>query len=238
MSKFCTKCGKKLEEGQICDCRNNPSKVANIATKDIDINEGVNNYINIVKGIFTKPSDIIKEYAKADNFVLGIIAIIINCIISGLCLYFIIDKAFGGLLGLFGGYNSLLTGNYSLPFGKIFFMGLFCMAVWFAICALIIFVGANPILKDKMSIKDSFALVGVCSIFTTLTTLCALIFSFISAKFSIIILLLGALFYLTYLYQGLSDITSINKNRLVYVYTFAVGIATFLMIEVVPRLFM
>ena len=58
-----------------------------------------------------------------------------------------------------------------------------------------------------------------------------------SVKFAIIVLLLGAIFYLTHLYQGLSDITSINKNKLVYVFVPAVAVATFVMIELVPKFF-
>ena len=240
MAKFCTKCGKKLEEGQVCDCSSNVSTPTQAsATTSVDINQGFNDYLNIIKGIFTKPSDTIKEYARSDKFLLGIVAMVINCLISGLFFYFFIDKAIGNVMGMFmGGYGSLMSSaGMSLPFGRIFFMGLLCMVFWFAICALVIFVVANPILKDKMDIKKAFALVGVCSIFTTLTTLVALIFAFISAKFALIIILLGALFYLTHLYQGLNDVTNINKNKLVYVFVPAVGLATFLMIEIVPRLF-
>ncbi len=240
MAKFCTKCGKKLEEGQVCDCSSNVSTPTQAsAATSVDINQGFNDYLNIIKGIFTKPSDTIKEYARSDKFLLGIVAMVINCLISGLFFYFFIDKAIGNVMGMFmGGYGSLMSSaGMSLPFGRIFFMGLLCMVFWFAICALVIFVVANPILKDKMDIKKTFALVGVCSIFTTLTTVAALIFTFISVKFAIATLLLGALFYLTHLYQGLNDVTNINKNKLVYVFVPAVGLATFLMIEIVPRLF-
>ena len=239
MAKFCTKCGKKLEEGEVCTCSQNTVKTnTTAAAGSIDVNQGFNDYLNIIKGIFTRPSDTIKEYAKGDKFLLGIIAIVINCLVSGLFFYFFIDKAVGGLMGMFGGYGSLMSSTgMSLPFGRIFFMGLLCMVFWFAVCALVLFVIANPILKDKMDIKTSFALVGVCSIFTTLTTVAALILTFLSVKFAIIILLLGAIFYLTHLYQGLSDITSINKNKLVYVFVPAVAVATFVMIELVPKFF-
>ena len=237
MAKFCTKCGKKLEEGETCNC-SSAQKTSAPAQASFDFNELLNDYVSVIKGIFTNPSDTIKEFAKSSKMVLGIIAMAINTIISGLFFYFYIDKAIGGFLGMFaGGYGSLMSGSLSVPFGRIFFMGLLCMVFWFAICALVIFVIANPVLKDKMDIKKTFALVGVCSIFTTLTTVVALIFTFISVKFALIILLLGSIFYLTHLYQGLSDVTSINKNRLVYVFVPAVGLATFLMIEIVPRLF-
>ena len=239
MAKFCTKCGKKLEEGEVCNCSANTVKASTTASSgNVDINQGFNDYVNIIKGIFTHPSDTIKEYAKGDKFLLGIIAIVINCLISGVFFYFFIDKAFGSAMGMFGGYGSLMSSaGMSLPFGRIFFMGLLFMVFWFAVCALVLFVIANPILKDKMDIKTSFALVGVCSIFTTLTTVVALIFTFMSVKIAFIILLLGAIFYLTHLYQGLSDITSINKNKLVYTFVPAVALATFVMVELVPKFF-
>lgn len=239
MAKFCTKCGKKLEEGEVCNCSANTVKASTTASSgNVDINQGFNDYVNIIKGIFTHPSDTIKEYAKGNKFLLGIIAIVINCLISGVFFYFFIDKAFGSAMGMFGGYGSLMSSSsVSLPFGRIFFMGLLFMVFWFAVCALVLFVIANPILKDKMDIKTSFALVGVCSIFTTLTTVVALIFTFMSVKIAIIVLLLGAIFYLTHLYQGLSDITSINKNKLVYTFVPAVALATFVMVELVPKFF-
>ena len=237
MAKFCTKCGKKLEEGEKCTCSQNVSTTTANAGS-VDFNQLFNDYVNIIKGIFTRPSDTIKEYAKGGKFLLGIIALVINCLVSGLFFYFFMDKAFGGLMGMFGGYGSLMSSSsVSLPFGRIFFMGLLFMVFWFAVCALVLFVIANPILKDKMDIKTSFALVGVCSIFTTLTTVVALILTFMSVKFALIVLLLGAVFYLTHLYQGLSDITNINKNKLVYTFVPAVALATFVMVELVPKFF-
>ena len=236
MAKFCTKCGKKLDEGEICTCDKSTVSVGCTASS-VDINEGFNDYVNIIKGIFTRPSDTIKEYAKGNKFLLGIVAIIINCLISGLFFYFFIDNAMKSLGGMFGMGSLMGMGGYSLPFGKVFFMGLVFMVFWFAVCALVLFVIANPILKDKMDIKTAFALVGVCSVFTTLTTVVALVLAFMSVKFAFIVLLLGAVFYLTHLYQGLSDITNINKNKLVYTFVPAVALATFVMIYIVPKFF-
>ena len=96
MAKFCTKCGRKLEEGEVCNCSQNNISNATSTTAtagSIDINQGFNDYLNIIKGIFTCPSDTIKEYAKGDKFLLGIITIVINCLISGVFFYFFIDKA-------------------------------------------------------------------------------------------------------------------------------------------------
>ena len=135
MAKFCTKCGKKLEEGEVCTCSQNTAKTStSAAAGSVDFNQLFNDYVNIIKGIFTRPSDTIKEYAKGGKMLLGIIALVINCLVSGLFFYFFMDKAFGGLMGMFGGYGSLMSSaGMSLPFGRIFFMGLLCMVFWFAV---------------------------------------------------------------------------------------------------------
>lgn len=240
MGKFCTRCGKKLEEGQICDCGREPA--INIVAQNEINNKKSNNifegYLNIVKGLFLSPVDTIKKYSTEDNFILGIIAMIINCLVSGLFFYFLMDRVMLKIFGLTSsGYSSLLSSNVTLPFGKIFLMGMLFMVIWFLVCAPIIFIFANPIMNDKLNIKEAYTLTGVCSVFTTLTTLVSFLFVFISAKLALIILFLGATFYLTYLYQGLREITSIDKNKLAYVFVPSVGIATFIMIEIVPRLY-
>ena len=51
MAKFCTKCGKKLEEGKTCDCEK--TTVVN--------NNMVNDYMEVLKGMFTKPLDTMKK---------------------------------------------------------------------------------------------------------------------------------------------------------------------------------
>ena len=235
MAKFCTRCGKPLEEGEVCDCSSTQNKTnTSNTTPAVDFND----FVNIIKGIFTKPADTVKEYSKSEKGLIGIIAILINCIVSGLFFYFLCDKAFGSYMTLLGGgYGSLLSGAYSIPFGKIFFMGFLFLLFWFAVCGLCLFIIANPILKDKMDIKSAFALVGVCSVFTTITTLVAWLFLYIKVWIAIAILLVAAGFYLTYLYQGLSDITKIEKNKLAYTFMPSVALATFVMVYIVPKFF-
>ena len=242
MSKFCTRCGKPLEEGQVCDCSINVAAVTNNSNSSATTALDFNDFITIIKGIFTRPADTIKEFAKSEKALLGLVAILINCIVSGLFYYFFCDKTLGGYMSLFTGgfsssYSSLLSGSISLPFGKLFFMGFLFLLFWFAVCGFVIFIIANAILKDKMDIKKAFALVGVCSVFTTITTLVAWLFLYIKIQVSLVILVIAAGFYLTHLYQGLSDTTEVDRNKLVYVFMPAVSLATFVMVYFVPKFF-
>ena len=87
MAKYCTKCGKKLEEGQKCDCDKKEKVNAEVVEEKEVItinNDMLNDYVEVVKGMFTHPVDTMKEYSKRSKFNLALIMILINCLISGL----------------------------------------------------------------------------------------------------------------------------------------------------------
>ena len=60
MAKFCTKCGKKLEEGQVCSCEAKATKATSSNNGGFDVKECANSYLDMLKGIFTKPVETIK----------------------------------------------------------------------------------------------------------------------------------------------------------------------------------
>lgn len=241
MAKFCTKCGKPLEDGKACDCeltKKEESSKAGVVqtTSGVDINGYINSYMDIVKGIFTKPVETMKKYIAGDQYILGIIAIVFNSLISGIFLYCLCSEAMG-LIGSFMGYGSILGGyTGDLPVAKIILYGLLFMAVGFFSTAVMIYVIANLILKDKIDIKKSISLVGVCSVFTTITTVVCIILTYISIKFMIIVLLVAGVFYLTYLYQAISESTKVDRNKLAYVFVPAVSIATFIVVYLLPKI--
>ena len=110
------------------------------------------------------------------------------------------------------------------------------MVAGFAVTALMIYVMATVVFKDKMDIKKAFSLVGVCSVFTTVTTLISIILIYLSIKAMLIVLLIAGIFYLTYLYQGISDTTEVDKNKLAYVFIPAISVATFVVVYVLPKI--
>lgn len=241
MAKFCTKCGKKLEDGKPCDCCKEEVKkevVVESKTNGFDFNECVNSYIEMVKGIFAKPIDTIKKFATSSNFVLGLIALAINCIISGIFLYCIAKESINLISSFTGGYSSLLTMSSSIdvPFMKTFLYGILFMAVGFSVTALMIYVMAGVIFKDKIDMKKAFSLVGVCSVFTTVTTVVSIILNYISIKLMMVVLLISGIFYLTHLYQGVQETTEVDKNKLAYVFVPAISVATFVVVYVLPKI--
>lgn len=245
MAKFCTKCGKKLEEGKTCNCEaqkeepvvEKKEEKKEGTTSSFDIQSCFDSYVEILKNIFTKPVTTIKKFATEENFILGLIAILINSLVTGILVYFIAKESLGSIMsGL--GYSSLLFGMGSLeiPFIKIVLYGTIFMVVNFLMTSLMIFVLTGPLLKDNMNFKKSTALVGVCSIFTTVTTLVAIVLVLLSLQLAIYVILIAALIYFTYLYQGIVDTTKIDKNKLAYVFAGTIAVSFFVLFYILPKI--
>lgn len=241
MAKFCTNCGKELEEGKKCDCQKastkKTSEKATPENTEFDFNQYVNSYVAMVKGIFTKPIDTIKKYTTSNNFILGIIALVLNCIISGILIYCIASESMESLGSLLGyGSLNMISKSVEIPFMKVFLYGFIFMAASFSVTALMIYVVANLILKDKIDIKKAFALVGTCSAFTTVTSILNILLTYISLKLMIIVLLVAAMFYSLYLYQGIGEVTEVNKNKLAYIYVAAMLVVSLVVGYILPKI--
>lgn len=257
MAKFCTKCGKSLEEGMVCDCQQVQPNVVEVAApaqapvqaqasvsqpksnnvNGFDFNKYLNDYLEVLKGVFVKPIDTINKFSESSYFLLAIIALVINCIISGVLFYCVYSETIGAFTSMMGGFSSLLSGSIEVPFFKTFMQGFIYMAAGFSVMALMIYVMNSVVFKDKVDIKKVFALVGTVSVFTTITTAVCIALNYISMKIMIVVLLLGAIFYLTYLYQGISEFSKVNKNKLAYVFVPSIAVATFVVVYVLPKLF-
>ncbi len=245
MAKYCTKCGKKLKEGEVCDCDKKEKEVKEAKKdKEFDFNHYVNTFVAIVKGMFTKPVDTMKKYTKKEHFGVMVSALVLNCIVSGLFLYVFIDKVLNQVMGLMSNlsYYGLSDFDYgygllNLPFFDVFVTGLFYMAVCFIVIAFMIYVIAGAIMKKDMDFKKALTLVGVTSCFTTITTLACLILSFVSIPLSLLVLVVAAIYFIIYLAQGILATSDVDKNRLAHVLVPSLVGASFIVLVVLPKLF-
>lgn len=239
MAKYCSNCGKKLNDNQKCDCQKN--HVVKKEEKDKQIHEGqsilndsIRKYVEVVKGMFTKPIDTIKTYATSENFVFGLIMIFINSVVTGLFGYLLLKES----ISLLSGMGMVYYGLVSFPkisFKFVLLLALF-MIVGFSSTAGMLYLFAGPVMKTKADIKQIFTLVGVCSVLTTFTTIVVILCMYFSMTLVFIILVFAGVLYFTYLYQGFLEFTNIDKNRVGVVFTVSIAVASFLVLYVMPRI--
>lgn len=240
MAKFCTKCGKKLEEGQKCDCDKKEKVEVEVEEKEVITinNDMVNDYLNAVKGMFTHPVDTMKEYSKRSKFNLALIMIVINCIISGLFIYLFAKEGAVSLVSMVYGrsYSTIASSSMEVPI-KVFFIGTLLMAVYFLCFGGLLHFISSTICKKESDAKKIYALIGVTSIFTTITTIVAMIAMYINIWVAIIITTIAGVLYLLHLYHGFTELTKVDKNKIAYVFTTAYVITLFVTLYILPKIF-
>ena len=245
MAKFCTKCGKKLEDGQVCDCgkkTKEKEEVVVTTTKEAqDLSQMANQFVDVAKGLFTHPIDTIKKYSGEKYFALGLAMMIINSLVMGFFIWLVVKELVGmvSTLGMYFGsmmeYDLSELGEVKVPISVLLKSAVFGL-VGFATNAGMLYVFAGPIMKGKENVKQFFSLVGVCSTLTTVTTLIACVLMYISVQVTVIFMVLAAILYFTYLYHGLVETTDINKNRLGYVYTASLAVSAFVVFYILPKI--
>ncbi len=235
MAKFCTKCGKKLEEGKTCDCETKEVKEKTVITD----NTMVNDYLEVLKGMFTKPLDTMKDYAKRSKFNLGLVMIVLNAVIFGLFVFLFAKEGANNIYTIIYGTSSLfgsVTKNVEIPV-KVFFIATLMMVVYhFLLGGLIHFI-STTLLKKESDIKKTYALVGCAATITTVITLAALILMYINMWLCLIVLILGSLLYLINLFHGFSELTKVDKNKMAYTFTGAYAVTLFIVCYVLPKIF-
>lgn len=236
MAKFCTKCGKKLEDGKKCDCdKKTEEVVAEVVNPSNDI---INDYIEVLKGVFTKPIDTVKEYSKRSKFNLGMIMIVINALVFGLFVYLAAKEGVSFFYAMaYGSYSSLLkTTSVEIPIKVLIIAMLFMLVYFFCIGGLIHFV-TTAIFKKESDLKKTYVMVGVTSVITTVTTLIALIGMYIHFGVALFVLALGFMYYLLVLYQGFTELTKIDKNKIAYTFTGCYAVTLFVVCYLLPKIF-
>ena len=234
MAKFCTKCGKKLEEGKKCECKKDSE--VNINTEVL--NDIVDNYIKVSKRIFVYPFDTIKDYSKRSKFNIGIIMIIISSIISGLFMYLLANESvfsMNSMINNFSNFNLTVSSNVSI---KVFLIFTLLVAAYNFCFGGLLHIILRKVLKTESDIKKIYALIGVSSVFITITTLVALIFIYINIRLSLLILTVSFFIHLFNLFFGFNEIIKIDKNKYVYVFTSAYLIALFVSLYLLPQIFL
>lgn len=229
MAKFCTNCGKKLKEGETCNC-----KKVEISTKDAG--SYVTSLLNILKGTFTKPVDTLKSFIDDNNFILALIILAIASITTAILSLVLVKQLFGSLVMLGGGMFGIGFSTIEIPYVKYFFITLFTSIVTYLLLAGLLYLVGVIILKGETTLKKIMTLIASSSAINIVGTILTILIMLISFKLAIIIFMISSLLYMFYLYQGMKFTFKIDENKLAYILTSALVVTNLVVIFVLPKL--
>ncbi len=212
MSKFCTNCGKKQEEGIVCDCTKKTTKAVVESSK----NEIVESLKDIIVNIFVKPISTITKYSKSNNFNLGLILIGICALVQGIFAIMIaenVTKAFS--MGLFT--------VVEIDKLEVFINGALYSILYYLLLVLGTFVVVNKIFKVPTTYKRNTAMIGVVSVISTVTILVSMILYFVSFEIATIVLILGNLLSIVTLYHSIKNVDKVEDDKMGITYISIIG---------------
>lgn len=215
MAKFCTKCGKELTEGQACDCQASQTATAN--TGSVDFKECGKDCLNLLKGIFTKPVETIKNFVVDNKLVAAIIMIVVAALSNGL-FRIAYEKA------------KLASAYYEPRYLNDFFTVSLESLVRYALIAVIGYVLVTLIFKGKTSWKQMVAAVGAGVTAVIVANVINSMLAFVDAEFfgyvaSYISTFASFTLFLV-VYKAIEETAELDKNKL-----FLGSISLFVLVE-------
>ncbi len=233
MAKFCTKCGKSLTEGEVCNCtpvvqpEPNVQPVVAQATSVAVAPQGnslVNDCINIIKNFFKKPVDTLEENINENKFTNAMVMIVLNGLATGLFVVVLIKEVLGSMMGLlmggYGSYASLMMGSsyqVEIPYFKYFIIVAIVGIVMQLLLGAAAYLISDKMFKGNTNIKKMITLFGFSSIILTAGLLVASICLFINATLGLIVYLVACILNTYYICKGLEFSCNTDRNKLAYV---------------------
>lgn len=223
-AKFCKTCGKSLKEGEN---KNNFMKLLT-DTKDVII------------GMFKKPIDTMKNFIKEENYINGIIYIVINAVLFSLIMLVLSSALYEAFMYMFNSsaaYLSAFTTQIEIPYVKIFFISMIFYLLYYVVYGGTTYLMSRYAFKSDTKLKNIISWLGVNLILLSVIFIVVIICLLINLKFGIIVLSLGSILNTYYLYKSIGDATNTDENKLGYVVLTSVFVTMFIIGFILPKLF-
>ena len=190
MAKFCTKCGSEMVDGKCPNCKEvKKVKEEAVSVEPIDIKQSFMDCLEVLKGIFTKPFDVIKSFVVDNKFITGIIMVVFAAISSGL--YKMATLKNPDSIGSNGtidinDFSSILSSKLSgeePEYLKSFFTTFATDLLQYALLAVLGYVVVSKLFKGTASIKEMISAVGVAVAIVIVANLLNSVLVFIDVDF-------------------------------------------------------
>ena len=157
---FCRYCGRELQEGEVCSCRDQGETPKTEVADAVSIQgkqiagEAWKDFIRLLKS----PASYAGSYVKSGNMVTAILFLVLQAICSSIFAVLCIGKI-NGLIGLGGSMTESLKFS---SVGAFFLTLLYSILLSVALTAL--YLGGSKLLRGELSIRQALSAVSVRSV--------------------------------------------------------------------------
>lgn len=153
--RFCTKCGKELKSGEVCNCESTSTTSAVTINSDAILNTAKNT-LNTITNVYKKPDTTITEEINKKESTISIIILVSLAISFALYLMAIVSNAVGTLADATYGLTTVVTNEVS--YLKVFIYGILIYAIMAVIPMFAAFLIAKITKNNNFTFKRAFKL--------------------------------------------------------------------------------
>ncbi len=258
MAKFCTDCGKKLEEGKTCSCKE-PKKAKKVeevkkveqeevkkevkkVEKEVVVatstNEIIDDMLDSAKGMLNKPLKTISKYSKSTKYKLGLVLMALAAVAQGIFAAVYYEEVLALFFWGSGDMMSLMAASSGLADIKqfdVFLYGALYSAAYYAALVFGTYFVVNKLFKVPTHYKRNAAMIGTISIIPTATYVLSLVGFAISLTVGFVIMLVGLLYFLVTFYHSLLTVDKVEDDKAgkVFILITAISIAAIYLVNAI-----
>ena len=224
MARFCTYCGSELKDGKCPKCSELQTKEEN---KSI-----VSDMMELIKGMFVKPVDTMKEFIQEENLNQALVSLGISATSIGLliCIFLKMTNFMSHVY--FPGVKT-----YHVPYVKIMIVSIVLVSIIYLLLSAITYFISTKCFKSNTSYQKIITWLGATASLMTVVYLVSAIGMLMHTTIGTIIFVAGSLLNTYYMYKGLSYACDVNENKLGYILMPSVLSTSFIIGYILPRLF-
>lgn len=219
-----------MEEEKVME---NEVKEVTVKTSNIDIKASGKSGLNAIKNIFFKPVDAIKDFVADNNFIAGIIMIVVAALSTGIY----------KLATLKSAYDKLDNSWFKAPkpeYLKEFFTTFGTNLLEYALVALIGYLIISKLMKGSATLKQVVSAVGISLSLVIIAYLVNSILVFIDKEVIIYIISYLRTFATIYsymiLYQAVKEVGGIDKNK-VFLSIASMSVCATVVMDILNKIF-
>lgn len=153
--RFCTKCGKELKEGEVCNCESTNTTNAVTINSDAILNTAKNT-LGTITNVYKKPDTTITEEINKKESTISIIILVSLAISFALYLMAVVSNTFETLSNASYGLTTIVTNDIS--YFKVFIYGVLIYAIMAVIPMFAAFIIAKITKNNNFTFKRAFKL--------------------------------------------------------------------------------
>ena len=228
MAKFCTKCGRRLIDGQPCSCTQTQQPVNDMqGSVQKEVKDKAKNFFTQALEMIKHPSTGFASSVADEN---GLILMGIEAVLTGLYLYVLLQKIVSATMsGINSVFGTSRTAAQTPSLGGFFGYGIIIAIIVSLVIAALVMGLMKAMAEADINWFQSCQIAGMRSLGLSLGWILGILGLFLGMyQFAILIIVVGGVLGMIYMIVAMMSYQNTKKDMIAYVVLITILVATFI----------